>query len=310
MQELIAQHGLVLVFLNVLLNQLGIPVPAIPLLIVAGALAVTGKLSVVALLAVAVVACVIGDLAWFVAGRIFGHRVLATFCRVSLTPDSCVRQTEGFFERWGPSSLVFAKFIPGLSTVAPPLAGALRLNTGSFLLFSSFAALIWVAAPIAGGALFHNQIDWLLSLLAEMGGAAFALVCALLAAFVAFKWWERQRFYKILRMARISVAELQRLIHTGQDPVILDVRSRSAREIDGRKIPGAHSVDLAEPHKKLAHVPKAAEIIVYCTCPNEASAARIARLLMDQGFKRVRPLEGGLDAWIAAGHVIEQSAIQ
>ena len=103
MQELIAQHGLVLVFFNVLLNQLGIPVPAIPLLIVAGALAVTGKLSVVALLAVAVVACVIGDLAWFVAGRIFGHRVLATFCRVSLTPDSCVRQTEGFFERWGPA---------------------------------------------------------------------------------------------------------------------------------------------------------------------------------------------------------------
>jgi hypothetical protein len=168
--------------------------------------------------------------------------VLATFCRVSLTPDACVRQSEGFFERWGPSSLIFAKFIPGLSTVAPPLAGALRLKASSFLLYSSLAAFGWVAAPIAGGALFHNEIDWLLSLLEEMGGAALALVCALLAGFVAFKWWERQRFYKILRMARISVAELERLIHTGQDPVILDVRSRSAREIDARKIPGAPSL--------------------------------------------------------------------
>jgi membrane protein DedA with SNARE-associated domain len=85
--------------------------------------------------------------------------VLATFCRVSLTPDSCVRQSEGFFERWGPSSLIFAKFIPGLSTVAPPLAGALRLKTSPFLLYSSLAAFGWVAAPIAGGALFHNEID-------------------------------------------------------------------------------------------------------------------------------------------------------
>lgn len=312
MQELVSlitQYGLALVFFNVLLEQLGVPIPAIPALVVAGALAASGKLSALEVFTVAMVACLIGDLIWFAAGRRYGHKVLRTLCRISLSPDFCVRQTETFYERWGVSTLVVAKFIPGLSTIAPPLAGAMRLSFGSFLIFSGIGAAVWAGVSIGAGLLFHTQIERAVQYLAEMGTVTLYFVGALFAAFIAIKWWERQRFYKTLRMARISVDELQRLMHLGENPVILDVRSEAARKLDARQIPGAHSVDMSEPDKKLAGLPKRAEIVVYCTCPNEATAARVARLLMDKGFKRVRPLTGGLDAWIAAGHAVEESVL-
>lgn len=306
---LVVEYGLLLVFANVLLEQLGAPVPAIPTLVVTGALAADGKLSPALVLGVAVLASALSDGIWFVAGRRYGHRVLKTLCRVSLSPDSCVSQTETIFERWGAGSLLVAKFVPGFSTVAPPLAGAMGLRSGPFLLYDSLGAALWAGAGIGVGMLFHDQIDRVFDFLDRFGASAVVLLGALLGAFIAFKWWERRRFYKALRMARISVADLHRLASERRAPVIVDVRSSIARQRDPRRIPGARAMSVDELDERLAGLPIDRDIVLYCNCPNEASAAHIARLLMDRGFRRVRPLEGGLDAWAAAGLPVEEDAV-
>lgn len=297
-----------MVFANVLAEQLGAPIPAIPTLIVAGALAGDGGLSASAVFAVALAAAMLGDAVWYAAGRRFGYRVLKTICRVSLNPDSCVRQTETFFERWGAGSLVMAKFIPGFSTVAPPLAGAMGLSWWRFVWFNAIGAAVWIGVGLGAGWLFHRQVDGLLVNMEAMGTWAMIFLGSLFVLFIAIKWWERQRLFRMLRMARISVEELHRLMDGGHDPVIVDVRSSVAKSIDRRHIPGAIKIEMAELDEKLRDLPKDREIILYCNCPNEASAAKVASLLMQRGFKRVRPLEGGLDAWVAAGLNVAEAA--
>ncbi len=306
MDRLIADYGLALVFANVLLEQLGLPVPAMPTLVVAGALAAEGEFSIVAIFAAAFVACMIGDAAWYLAGRRWGRRVMALLCRVSLSPDSCVRQTEFRFERWGRLTLVLSKFIPGLSTIAPPLAGAMRLGWPSFLLLNGLGVAIWAGVAIGAGMLFHAGIHELVARLEGLGTLALEAIGALLAGYVALKWWERRRFYKMLRVARIGVGELRALIDGGKRPVIVDVRSPNSRDLDRRFIPGALAMDIAEVDARLGDLPADREIVFYCTCPNEASAAQVAKKLIGLGYTRVRPLHGGLDAWIAAGYAVEQ----
>ena len=304
--DLIARYGLALVFINVLVEQVGLPVPAVPTLIVAGALAATGQLSAAAVFGVAVLACFIGDGLWFAGGRIYGRRVMSLLCRISLSPDSCVRQSEYHFERWGKAALVISKFVPGLSTVTPPLAGAMRMGWPSFVLLNGIGIALWAGLPIAAGMLFYDQIGRVIERLEGYGTAAIVLVGALLVAYVAFKWWERRRFYRALRLARITVEELRSLIEGGKQPVVVDVRSEVSRKADSRFIPGALTMDpAAEIDARLRQLPKDRDIVFYCTCPNEASAAQVAKKLIELGYTRVRPLQGGLDAWLAAGHEVE-----
>lgn len=301
--------GLGFVFLNVLVEQLGLPVPAVPTLVVAGAVAASGKMSGAALYALAVAACLIADSTWYSAGRRYGGRVMSLLCRVSLSPDSCVSQTQGAFERWGAKALLFAKFVPGLALIAPPLAGATRMQFGRFLLFSAVGAGLWVGAAIVAGALLRTQIDRLLPQAAQVGGTAALVLLVLLAAYVGYRWWERRRFLAALDMARITVEELRRQIEQGAAPVIVDVRSPTAQTLDRQRIPGAVHVPVQDAARHLSELPRDREIILYCSCPNEASAAKVARLLMNHGFRRVRPLKGGLEAWIEAGQPVEAFAL-
>lgn len=300
-----APFGLGLVFLNVLLEQLGLPVPAVPTLVVAGAVAASGRMSESALYALAVGACLIADSTWYTAGRRYGGRVMSLLCRVSLSPDSCVSQTQGYFERWGPKALLFAKFVPGLALIAPPLAGATRMRFGRFLVFSAIGAGLWVGASLVAGAVFRTQIDRLLPQALQVGGTAALVLLVLLAAYVSYRWWERRRFLAALDMARITVEELRRQIEQGEAPVIVDVRSPTARTLERHRIPGAVHVPVQDAERHLSELPRDREIILYCSCPNEASAAKVARLLMNHGFRRVRPLKGGLEAWMEAGHPVE-----
>jgi membrane protein DedA with SNARE-associated domain/rhodanese-related sulfurtransferase len=303
--QLIAQYGLALVFLNVLVEQVGLPVPAVPTLIVAGALAAAGRISAAAVFGVAVLACYIGDGLWFASGRLYGRRVMRLLCRVSLSPDSCVRQSEYQFGRWGRAALVISKFVPGLSTVTPPLAGAMGMGWPSFVLLNGIGIALWAGLPIGAGWLFHDQVERVIVWLEGYGAVAVLLVGALLGAYVAVKWWERRRFYRALRLARITVEELRSLIERGKQPVVVDVRSEVAREADGRFIPGALAMGVGEIDARLRELPKDRDLVFYCTCPNEASAAQVAKRLIELGYTRVRPLAGGLDAWAAAGHRIE-----
>jgi len=300
----LAHYGVAVVVVNVLLDQIGLPVPAVPTLIVAGALAADGRLPMGHLFLSSVAACLAPDCGWYLIGKTYGMRVLKTLCRVSLEPDSCVSQTQMRFERWGINSIVIAKFVPGLAIIAPPLAGAMKIGWPRFVFLALCSAVLWVGCALLAGVLFKSQIGRLIEHLDRIGSIVAVGAALLLAAYVAFKWWERRRFYQMLRMARISVNELYELIQAGAAPAIIDVRSPTARALEPRWIPGALDVPLHDIGRALEKLPRDREIILYCTCPSEASAARVAKILINHGFKRVRPLQGGLDAWIGAGYAV------
>jgi membrane protein DedA with SNARE-associated domain/rhodanese-related sulfurtransferase len=305
----LSQYGLTVVILNVLLDQIGLPVPAVPTLIVAGAFTADGQLSLSGLFVGSVAACLIADCGWYWVGQTYGIRVLKTLCRISLEPDSCVSQTQTRFERWGVNSLVIAKFVPGLAIIAPPMAGAMRIGWMRFIALSTLSAALWSGCALLAGVLFRAQIQQLLLGLDQLGSALVLVGISALALYIAYKWWQRARFYSLLRMARIGVAELYELMQVGAAPVVIDVRSATARALEPRWIPGALNISLSEVGQRLKDLPRDRDIIVYCTCPSEASAARVAKVLMNHGFKRVRPLHGGLDAWLAAGYVVVTATV-
>ena len=261
----VARYGLPLVFANVFLEQLGLPIPAIPTLVAAGALAAEGKLSGPVLILLAIVASLLADAVWFLLGRKHGYRILKTVCGISLSPDSCVRQTESLFERHGLRSLLFAKFVPGFSTVAPPLAGAVGAGFAPFLLFDGGGALLWAGSGLLAGHVFHRAIGRVAELLEGMGFWALIAAGAALALFVAWKWWQRRRFYRFLRMARISVDEVRRLIDEGRNPVIVDARSQASFVRDPRHVPGALRIVLEDLDRQVAELPMNREIVLYCT---------------------------------------------
>lgn len=214
----VTQYGVAIVFANVLVEQIGIPIPALPTLLVAGSLVRTGKLSFLALLGAAVVASLAADTVWYWLGKRYGHRVLKTLCRISLSPDSCVRQTEGIFEKWGMASVVAAKFITGFSTVAPPLAGAMGAKLPAFLFYDALGTILWAGSGIILGFVFHRAIDDVIGYLEGLGTGALYLVGTALVLFVLLKWWQRRRFYRALRMARIGVEDLRSLFEKGKSP--------------------------------------------------------------------------------------------
>ncbi len=301
--RLIADYGLLFVFINILVQQLGAPVPGYPMLMVTGALAARGQANLPALLGTAVVACVIADSVWYAIGRWNGRRVLRTLCRISLSPDGCVRQTESIYTRFGPASLLVAKFVPGFASVATALAGAMHIRRSAFLMFDAVGALLWVGVGLALGWLFAPAIEQIVATLAQFGKWGLMLLALAAALFVVAKWWQRHRFNVQLRMARLTVDSLGELLDRGERPLIVDVRSKIARD-DGR-IPGAIADRGDELAPELVAHPKEALIVVYCACPNDASAVLAARKLLERGFRNVRPLAGGIDAWTAAGRALE-----
>jgi membrane protein DedA with SNARE-associated domain/rhodanese-related sulfurtransferase len=305
LDSMFSQLGLALVVLNVFLDQAGFPIPAIPTLIIAGAVAADHHAWGAELYVGAVLACVIADLGWFFAGRWYGNAVMRLLCGISLTPDFCVSETQQRFERWGQKAVVLAKFVPGLAVIAPPLAGALRMGGWRFLGLSALGSALWVASFLALGDIFHRQIDSLLPVVERYAATVLAVIVALLLLYIAFKWRERRRFFESLRMARMSVDELYQLMNSGTAPLIVDVRSPSARQVEPKRIPGAIHVPHDQVSQHLNDFERDREVILYCTCPNEASAAQVAKILMNHGFARVRPLYGGLEAWIAAGYPVE-----
>ncbi len=294
--HLIQAYGVLIVFGTVLLEQIGLPIPAMPMLIVAGALAAGGEISWAACLAASVAACLISDYFWFKAGRFYGKRVLRLLCKISLSPDYCVSQTEDKFRRWGAKSLVVAKFVPGFNTVAPPLAGAMGASTQVFLAYSIAGAILWSGAGIGAGIVFKDGIEDVLNTLETMGGVALTGLAALLAAFVLYKYVERRRFRQSLPVERIRMDELSALLDSPEPPVIIDARSLTAQQLE-RAIPGALPFSACEQRQLMASLDKERHIVVYCSCPNDVTAAQVARQFVQNGFHRARALQGGLDAW-------------
>lgn len=297
LSHLIHVYGVLIVFGTVLLEQIGLPIPAFPVLIIAGALAVDGGANWPLYLAASVLACLISDYFWYRAGRHYGKRVLRLLCKISLSPDSCVSQTEDNFSRWGAKSLVVAKFIPGFNTIAPPLAGAMGVPTPNFVWLSVAGGLLWSGVGMGLGAWFHDSVDDVIAWFETLGSTALMVVGAVLALFVLLKYIERKRNLGAAKLPRITIDELKDLLEAGHDPLIVDARSLTARQLE-QGIPGAQVYGDAR-DRLLATLDRDRHIVVYCSCPNDVSAAQVAKEFLANGFHRARPLHGGLDAWNA-----------
>ncbi len=296
--------SLFLVFCTVLANQMGIPVPAVPILVLAGAAAVGGGGNAATVAPGAAAAALIADLLWYLAGRRFGSRVLGVMCRLSLSPDSCVRQTEGVFQRYGLGILLVAKFVPGVAAVGMAMAGILRTSVLRFVLFDTGGALLWVGVWLGVGVVFSSAVQDVLATLQSLGFRGLLGLVGLLVAWLLYRAARRHAFLRSLRMARIGVEDLWSLINSGNAPVILDVRSALQQATHGR-IPGARTWTALDGGPQAADLPPDQEVVLYCACPNEVSAARIAKQLKAAGFRHVRPLAGGIEAWRAAGYPLE-----
>jgi membrane protein DedA with SNARE-associated domain len=262
--EFLIRHGYALLFALVLAEQLGLPVPAAPALLAMGALAGLGKFSFGTALAVAAMAAILSDSIWYEIGRRKGRRVLSLLCRISIEPDSCVRQTEDVFVKYGSKTLLFAKFVPGLSTVAPPLAGMTGMSAGAFAAFDAAGALIWAGSLMGVGLLFHHQLEPILEAASRLGFIFLELVAAGLAVYLGVKYIQRWRIMKLLRVARISAEELNILINDGAEMVIVDMRN--PREIaETQTVPGAIIMRGSELEKRHQEIARDRDVILYCS---------------------------------------------
>lgn len=298
--DLLIQHDFLLVFLVTLAARIGAPVPAAPLLVVAGGLAAAGRLSALSLVVAAVLANVLGDAIWFIAGRSYGHRVLRLLCRVSLSPDVCVRQSESLIARWGGSSLLAAKFLPGISVVAAPMAGALGMGWRRFIAYDAVAGLVWTACFLGLGLIFSDQIQDVLDFLSNAGIFAVAAIVAVLALLIGNRWRRRRQMAKLQgEVERISVEDAAALCEQDMAPLFIDVRSDPGRAADPRTLPGALNIPLTRLPEYAAQLPDDRLLVLYCNCPNEVSAIQGAHELLKRGHPRVLALDGGLDGWHA-----------
>ena len=263
--EFLLHHGYVLLLGWVFAEQIGLPIPSMPLLLAAGALVGTGRMNFFASLFYVVLAAVVADSIWYQLGRRKGIRVLQLLCKISLEPDSCVRRTEGVFSQQGARSLLLAKFIPGLSTVAPPLAGIFHMRPRRFLIYDALGSLLWATTFLGLGYVFSGEIERLAEHLAALGGWLLVIVLGALAAYIAYKFVARQRFLRELRIARITVEELKSKIDSGEELVIVDLRHSMDFEADPETIPGAFRMDSKELEEKNDRLPRDREVILYCT---------------------------------------------
>lgn len=263
--QFLVKHGYAVTFAWVLGEQLGLPIPAMPVLLAAGALAGQGRLSLATVLLLATAACLISDSTWYEIGRRRGGKVLNFLCRVSLEPDSCVRNTEAIFEKHGARSLVVAKFIPGFSTVAPPLAGVFHMSFARFALYDGLGAVVWAGAFAGMGYVFSNQLDAVASRIAQYGGGALTLLVGACVAYILFKYIQRQRFLRSLRIARITPEELQKKMAAGEEVLIVDLRHAVDFEDNPVVIPGAQHLAAEELEEHHDAIPRDRDIILYCT---------------------------------------------
>ena len=265
MLEFLITHGHAVVFVWVLAAQAGVPVPAVPLLVTAGALAGAGSLDLPALFALSVTASLLGDGVWYALGRRYGHRVLGLLCRISLEPDSCVRRTTEAFALRGSATLVLGKFVPGLATVAPPLAGLVRMPVARFLCLSTVGAALWTAAWLLPGYLLHDQLERLVEGAATTGTWVLTLFVLLVVGWVGAHWWRRRSFLRELRTQRIEPHALHRMQNDGEPVFVVDLRHAADADADPHAIPGALRLDAATVADRHGEIPRDRDIVLYCT---------------------------------------------
>jgi len=260
--DFLIRHGYAVLFGWVLLEQLGLPIPAAPLLIAAGALARAGKMNLTFAVTLAFIAVILADLFWYSLGRYRGGRILKLLCRISLEPDSCVRRTENLFVRHGVRSLLVAKFIPGLNTAAPSLAGVFRMPVRRFLIFDSLGGFLWVVTVTSLGLILGDQLE---RIALRWGAWLVAVLAGSLAAYVLWKFIQRRRFLRRLRIARITPQELMDKLTAGENISIVDLRQPMDIETFPQIIPGALRIAMEEIEERHGEIPRDRDVVLYCS---------------------------------------------
>ena len=260
--DFLIRHGYVVLFGWVLIEQLGLPIPAAPLLIAAGALARAGKMNLTFALTLAFFAVILADLFWYSLGRYRGGRILKLLCRISLEPDSCVRRTENLFIRHGVRSLLVAKFIPGLNTAAPSLAGVFRMPVRRFLIFDSLGGFLWVVTVTSLGLILGDQLE---RISLRWGGWLVAVLAGGLTAYVLWKFIQRRRFLRRLRIARITPNELMDKLTAKENISIVDLRQPMDIEAFPQMIPGALRIAMEEIEERHGEIPRDRDVVLYCS---------------------------------------------
>ena len=298
-------YGYLLLFAWVLVEQFGIPLPATPVLLAAGALSAEHEISFSLALLAGLAASLTADSAWFLIGRRYGHHVLRLLCKLSLEPTICVRRTQDSFGRRREVTLMIAKFVPGLATLAPPVAGENGMAYGRFLFFDAIGATAWLAALLAAGRFFGDLLKRDPRLLDWAGQFSGALLVLGILGFIAARVVRRRMVLKKLVASRLEPEELKNMLDAGEAVYIVDLRHPLELLPDPFTLPGALHFSPEALTARHREIPRDRDIVLYCTCPSEATAAKTAMTLHKLGIERVRPLRGGYDEWKRLGFPLD-----
>ena len=304
------QYAYVILFFWVLIEQLGIPIPSIPVLLTAGTLSATHRIHASYALAYVVIACLAADSLWYYLGRRYGGAVLRLLCRFSLEASTCVAKTEGYFTRRGPVTLLFAKFVPGLSTLAAPIAGQTGMPYSRFVLWDLAGSVIWAETYLLAGRFFGDVAQKSARFFHLLSHFAFGIFVLLVASLMIYRVWKNRRFLLEIRELRLEPAELKNMLEVAElrgniPPFIVDLRHPLDYLPDPRVLPGAVRISPGDIAARSEIIPRDRDVILYCTCPSEETSARVAKQLLRAGVHRVRPLRGGFEGWRDAGYPLE-----
>jgi membrane protein DedA with SNARE-associated domain/rhodanese-related sulfurtransferase len=306
--HILLTYGYLVVFVWVLIEQLGVPLPAVPVLMAAGALSAAGQINLSLAFLAALAAALLADTAWFFIGRRYGHAVLNLLCKLSLEPTTCVRSTQVSFSKRRGTMLIFAKFVPGLGTVAPPVAGQNGMSARSFLYYDTLGSMLWVGSILLAGRCFAGLLSQSAELLNWVGHFSGALLAVGIGAFLAARIVRRAMILKELAASRIEPEELKRWLDQGDEVFIVDLRHPLELASDPVTLAGAHHFAPDSLTRRNQEIPRDREVVLFCSCPSEATAAKTAMTLQKLGIERVRPLRGGLDAWRERGFPLDAIA--
>ncbi len=305
---LFIKYAYSILFIWVLLEQLGMPIPSIPVLLTAGTLSATHRISDAYSLLVVLIACLISDSTWFFLGRRYGTSVLRLLCRLSFNANTCVAKTENYFHRRGPATLLFAKFVPGLSTVAPPIAGQTGMSYARFIAYDILGSILWAEAYLLAGRFFGDiALRFAPPFFAWLGHFSVLIFVLMVIGFVAHRVYRQRKFLSQVRSMRLEPAELKQMLDAAREqgidpPFIVDLRHPLDYLPDPRVLPGAKRIGPSELTSQSSIIPRDRDVILYCTCPSEETSAKVALQLHKLGIERVRPLRGGFDGWKEAGY--------
>ena len=295
-------HAYLVLFLWVMAEQIGLPLPAAPLLLTAGTLTATHKLALAPVLLSVLLGSLVSDISWYFLGKRYGHLVVRLLCRFSPGQDTCVQRTEGYFSKHGASTLLVSKFLPALNTMAGAIAGQTGMDFRMFLLFDAGGVLLWALAFVVGGRFFGDFLKLHPHALAWFAHFALFVFVLLLLGFVVSRIVQRRRSLAESRTDRLSPETLFRMLEDGQPVYIVDLRHPLDYLPDPRTLPGAVVMTADRLVEMSASIPRDRDVVLFCTCPNEETAVRMALAVRKMGVERVRPLLGGFDGWKDLGY--------